>query len=254
MKRLNRSMAQLWAPLLGSCLWLMCHVSHAGLNTKPSDHFPIEPYEATYVVSWHGIRGGESKHRFVEKANGEYHISTITAPYLTFLPLKYIEQTDFTWKSGQVVPDYYSYNLKEGRRHKVGTVVFDRKNNQVYNRISKEPWQQTMPEDVQDKLTHAVQLRIDLMNGKKDNLTYTVAEDDEIKPYTFELGGTEKVRTNLGIVHAQKVIHHHPHRKDRKTIMWLSMDHDYLPIRVEHYREGDVAGSGMIKSYRPTRS
>ena len=252
MNYLNPFSSLALGPLLASLFLL--NPAYAGINSKPSDHFPIKPYEAEYVVSWHGIRGGESTHRFVAKADGEYQVTTVTAPYIKFLPFKYVEKASFTWQSGQVVPERYQYDLKEGRRHKQGTVVFDRNNNLVFNRISKEPWQEKMPDDVQDKLTHAVQLRIDLMNGKKDNLTYTVAEDDEIKPYAFELGETERVRTNLGIVNAQKVIHHHPHKKDRKTVMWLSIDHAYLPIKVEHYRDGDVAGSGIIKSYTPTRS
>lgn len=248
---LNSIKLLFWGTFFGLALWMLSPGVQAGINTKPTDHLPLAEYEAEYYVSWHGIRGGESKHRLVRRADGAYHVSSTTEPYLKFLPFKYVEKADFQWENGKVIPRNYYYNLKEGRRHKKGNVAFDWRHGKVFNKISKEPWEENTIKDMQDKLSHTVQLRLDLLNDHQPSYTYTVAEDDEVKPYTFKLLNLETLETNIGTLQALKI--EHTSKKGRKTHMWLSVDHDYLPVQVHHFRDGKKVGSGAIKSYTPTQ-
>jgi len=221
----------------------------AGISSKPSDFLPLTEYEATYVLSWHGIKGGESNHRLARRDDGVYHVETSSEPYIKILPFRYVEKTDFLWENSKIVPINYYYNFKEGRRHKTGNVFFDYKQNKVYNKISHEPWEAQLVKDLQDKLTHTIRLRLDLLKGQEPTYVYTVAEDDEIKPYTFKVIGQESLETEIGNITALKL--EHTAKKDRSTLMWLSIDHHYLPVQVQHFRDGKKVGSGAIKNYRP---
>lgn len=241
-----------WGPVIGLSLWGFSSTSQAGISSKPSDHLPIPEYQATYVIKWHGIKGGESIHRLKRRKDGLYHVASQTEPYLNFIPVSYTEKADFAWDSGEIVPHNYFYDIKEGSRHKQGNVEFDWKNNIVSNTVSHEPWQGELEPDMQDKLTHAIKLRLDLMEGNhQPSYTYTVAEDDEIKPYTFTLLKKEMLRTNIGDIPTLKVKLFS--KEGRSTHMWMSMKHEYLPVKVNHYKDGKHVGSGEIKSYNPYR-
>lgn len=250
---MNHPIVQLKTLMIGAvvlCLWGLTHPVHAGIQSKPSDHLPIDEYQATYVIKWHGIKGGESVHRLKRRKDGLYHVASVTEPYLSFIPVGYTERADFAWQNGEIIPQNYYYDIQEGSRHKQGNVLFDWDKQIVANRVSHEPWQQSMPPEIQDKLTHAVKLRLDLMKGNhQKKYTYTVAEDDEIKPYTFTLLKKEMLRTNIGDIPALKVELFS--KKGRNTHMWLSINHDYLPVKVDHYKDGKHVGSGEIKSYQP---
>ncbi len=239
--------------LAAGLAWFLSMSAMAGIDTKPSDLLPFNPYSARYVVKWHGIKGGESLHRLVRRDDGIYAVESITEPYLKVLPFRYVEKTSFRYSDGKIIPRLYMYDMKEGRRVKNGNVFFDWQENLVFKKGNKDPWSQTITEElssIQDKLTHAVKLRLDLMeDATPRTLTYTVAEDDEIKPYVFKIEGQEVLNTAIGRINALRVLH--TTKKERFTLMWLSMDHDYLPIKVEHYREGSKVGSGEIKSYQP---
>ncbi len=237
--------------VIGLGIWCMSPSAHAGLSSKPSNFMPIPSYEATYVVSWHGIKGGESEHRLLQRKDGLYHISTVSTPFLKILPFKYVEKTDFAIEEGHVLPQNYYYNIKEGSRHKQGNVHFDWAKNKVSNLLSHEPWEANLSEGIQDKLTHALSLRLDLIEGKqpKTTYTYTVAEDDEIKDYTFTVLSTENLETQMGTLETLKVdLVSSP---GKHSHMWLSIKDSYLPVQVHHFKEGKKVGSGKIKSYRP---
>lgn len=250
---INQMKMLIWGLMMGLCLWMLSPPMMAGIKTKPSDLLPLTEYEATYVLSWHGIKGGESKHSLTKRQDGLYHVSSVSEPFIKMLPFHYVEKTDFYWKNGEVVPRNYYYNIKEGRRHKSGNVFFDWQENKVFNKVSKEPWEAKIPDNVQDKLTHAVALRLDLMQKPRRNeYVYTVAEDDEIKPYTFYFLGEEKLKTRIGDL--DTVVYKLITKEGRATYMWLAVNHQYLPVRVHHYKDGKKVGSGVIKDYHPSRT
>ncbi len=208
-----------------------------------SSPFPLAEYEARYNVKYFGVTAGESIHRLQRKQDGSYHFESKTKPSVKLLPYQYHESTDFAWEKNQIKPQNYFYDIPEGKRSKRGNVAFDWENKTLGNKVSKEPWEMAIPDNVQDKLTQMLRLRYDLTQNKT-NLVYTVAEDDEVKTYSFRILGEEEVKTPLGTFIALKV--EHVHRKGHRTNTWFAKKLNYLPIKVNQLRKGRVVGEGEI--------
>lgn len=237
---------QLWltGTLIATLIWLTSTGAKAYVQKKPKNpDLPMAEYEATYDIKFHGIKAGESTHRLHQREDGVYHFSTRTDPVLDFIPYHYYESTDFRYKDGKIIPQNYYYDLKEGRRHKKGNVAFDWVSKVVANKVSPNPWKKTATENLQDKLTQAINLRFDLIQGNTD-LSYKVAEDDEIKPYSFRILGEEQVETPIGTFMAIKV--EHVHRKGHRTNTWFAKNLNYFPIKINQIRKGRVVGQGEI--------
>jgi hypothetical protein len=228
-------------------IWMMSP-SVKGYIKEDLNSFPLPEYEAHYSVSWHGLYAGESVHQLKHLNNGLYHMEARTEPNMRFLPFHYVESSDFTWKQGQFQPQNYYYNIREGKRHKKGNVLFDWKSNKIVNREISTPWETDMPYGIQDKLTQTLCLRQALISGKHD-FTYLVAEDDKLKNYSFEILGHERLQTKLGILETVKV--EHISRKGHRTLMWFAKKFDYLPVKMIQFRKGKQVAAGEILSFTP---
>lgn len=217
----------------------------------PSVHaFPIAPYEARYSISWLGIPAGESVHALHERANGHYYFETRTLPTMQMLPYHYHESTNFAWDndSGDLIPQTYHYDVKEGKRTKKGRVNFDWQNKIISNKGLKEPWQTELTEGVQDKLTQTLCLRYALKTGTHD-FNYVVAEEDKIKSYHFTIIGEEQLKTKLGLLETVKV--QHISRKGARTTLWLAKKFDFVPVKMTQSRQGKIVANGEILSFTP---
>jgi len=234
----------LTSTLLSIFIWLASPNIQAFVSkTTTKQNFPIAEYEAHYDIKYFGLKVGESIHRLHQREDNTYHFEARTTPVIQFLPYSYVESSDFTWKNGQILPQNYFYNIHEGKRVKKGNVSFDWVQRVVANNVSPKPWHEPLPDNIQDKVTQVLRLRYDLMQGNTD-LSYTVAEDDEIKPYTFRIIGEEEVTTVLGTFTAIRV--EHVHRKGHHTNTWFAKNLNYLPIKLNQIRKGRVVGTGEI--------
>lgn len=210
--------------------------------------FPLSPYSAQYEISWHGIPAGKSVHRLHQRKDGQYHFSVTTAPNVKILPFHHQESSDFTWAENKIAPQNYYYNAKEGKRHKKGNVVFDYEQQKIRNSALKEPWEETLPEGVQNKITQTLSIRHALKSGAR-HFHYMVAEEDKMKEYDFKIIGEENLKTKLG--HLQTVKVEHISLKGARTTMWLAKKWDYLPVKMTQYRQGKLVAGGDILSYSP---
>lgn len=250
---------QFWfiSTLIGILIWTASPSIKAYVkqSTSPSNvatqAFPFSEYEAQYSIKFHGVKAGESTHRLHKRPDGMYHFESKTTPIFDFIPYRYYESTDFVWEDNQFVPQNYFYDFHEGKRLKKGNVAFDWNNKKLFNKVSKEPWEAPLTDNIQDKLTQSLKLRYDLIHNQT-NLVYNVAEDDEVKEYAFRILGEEKIETSIGTFIAVKV--EHIHRKGHRTNTWFAKKLNYLPIKVTHIRKGRVVGQGEILSLEWTNN
>tara|TARA_R110002110_G_scaffold166602_2_gene367336 strand:+ start:91253 stop:91972 length:720 start_codon:yes stop_codon:yes gene_type:complete len=234
--------------LIATLIWLASPSIQASVNQATStQNFPIQEYEAHYDIKYFGITAGESVHRLHQRKDGIYHFESRTNPILKFLPYSYVESSDFIWENGNIIPQNYFYDIQEGKRSKKGNVTFDWVAKVVANNVSPKPWHKPLPDNIQDKVTQVLRLRYDLIQGNTD-LVYTVAEDDEIKPYAFRILGEEKIASAIGTFTAIKV--EHVHRKGHRTNTWFAKELNYLPIKLNQIRKGRVVGTGEISALK----
>jgi hypothetical protein len=223
-------------------LWL------ASPHVNASNDFPLSPYEAQYNIQWHGLKAGTSVHTLKQNPDQTYTVESKTIPRFKWVPLHFVERSQFMWNNQEIKPLHYFYDLKEARKHKKGAVEFDWKNNRVYNKIGQEPWEQKITKGIQDKLTHALKLRTQLMQHTNKPLKFIVAEDDEVKPYIFNVIAHERIKTELGWLDSVKISH--TSRSNKTYTMWLAKNFEYAPIRVEQAKDNSVFAEGEIISYK----
>lgn len=233
--------------LMGIAVWIACPSVEAYIPSTTTTPFPINDYQAQYQVSWHGLYSGASTHKLKRQPNGQYLVESRTDPKLHFLPFHYFESSQFTWKDGKILPQRYTYNIQEGKKHRVGNVNFDWPSKTISNYTIPHPWIAEIPDDIHDKLTQTLHLRFALKSGQKE-YTYTVAERDKIKDYHFKIVGYERIKTKLGTLNTVKVETYSARK--HKTTTWMATDMDYLPVRMEHERNGKVAATGEIQSWQ----
>lgn len=207
---------------------------------------PLASYSARYEISWHGIPTGESIHRLYQQKDGQYHFESQTQPKIRALPFYHFESSHFKWVDGKILPQKYTYHFREGKRRKSGKVTFNYATNKILNLALSEPWETDIPENVQDKITQGLSLRQALKAGNK-NLTFTVAEEDKLKDYTFVILGEERLKTKLGLMDVIKV--EHTSRKGAKTTFWLAKKLDYVPVKMTQLRKGKLVAGGQILSF-----
>lgn len=207
---------------------------------------PLVPYTAHYTIYLKGCPVGESVNKLTV-SEGLYHFITDTQPYLNIVPYRYFAKSDFQFKAPWIIPQDYFYHTQEIRRNKKGQVHFNWKTRQLDNRYTQPNWEAPLLEGMQDKLSHSLQLRLDLLRGKSQPLEYTIAEENKILAYTFTVLFQEVLQTPIGTLNTLK-IKHIDHKK-QITFTWLAIDYDYLPVKMEHYRQGKKIGSGEIVSY-----
>ena len=217
-----------------------------------AERLPLKPYTARYKIYLKGCPIGESVHQLTPLSKDLYRFATGTQPYINIVPYRYFARSDFQFDSTSITPQTYFYNTQEIRRSKIGEVNFNWKTQQLENRNATPNWEAPLIQGMQDKLTHSLQLRIDLIQGKKQDLIYTVAEETKILPYSFSILCTEPLNTQIGTLTTIKI--KHIDHKSQVTLTWLAIDYDYLPVKMEHYRHDKKVGNGEIIAYTVSKS
>jgi hypothetical protein len=147
------------------------------------------------------------------------------------------ESSLWTLNDGRPRPLKYQY-LHTGRKvgERRAVLDFDWKKGIVTNHINDDPWVMKVPTGAQDKLLYQYTLMRDLQEGKQ-TLSYDIADGGELKNFRFERLGTEAIDTPLGRLQAVKL---QRIRGSRRTVIWCAAAYDYLPVRIEQYKDGKV--------------
>lgn len=134
---------------------------------------------------------------------------------------------------GRPQPLRYEYH-RTGRGEERHVVLdFDWAGNSVINELNGQSWRMTLPGPVQDKLLYQYTLSRDLQNGVEE-LRYEVADGGGLKVYRFERIGAETLNTRLGPLETVKL---RRIDSDDRTTIWCATALDYMPVRVEQYRD-----------------
>lgn len=244
-----------FSSLMAIIIWLAIPAAKANVKPFPSpyngqqlssEQFPFENYEARYKVSWHGVKAGISVHRLGKAPDGLYFFETDTNPSLAFLPYHAFESTHFSWENGKIKPRSYQYDINEGKRKRTGHIVFDWPNHKVLSMNPRDPFQYAIEDNFQDKLTHVLMLRRDLLKNRTDHFNYTVATGDKVQTYNFKMIGEEVLHTDMGkidTIKLQTITH-----GTRVTTIWFAKKMHFIPVKISQQRDGKVVTSAQIIS------
>lgn len=94
-----------------------------------------------------------------------------------------------------------------------------------------------IPDNIYDSLSQHVQLRLDLLQGKRDNLIYQVYKKGQIKTYQYRVQGEEEIKLPAGRFKALKLAT--DSKSQRQTTVWMALDWDLLILKIQHKEKKD---------------
>ena len=157
------------------------------------------------------------------------------------------EVTRFKIANNTVEPQYYRYKRGGLFGANPEEVTFDWKAMEA--KWEHEELPVKFPRGAQDKLSHQLQLSMDLAAGKTD-LIYPVVDDDEVFERAFIIEGEEILDTPAGQLNTVRVKIKRDNDK-RQTWIWFARDWDYLLVKFHQkdeseylieFTDGEVAG------------
>ena len=207
------------------------------------------PYRAVYTADYKGLPiSAQAIRELVKHDDGTYTLSSVAASFIA----KLSESTRFKIEQGRLMPLHYELHRAGIGKKRDAVLDFNWQNHTVVNNVQSKPWTMDIPVGTQDKLLYQLMLREDLMATRKagkpwPKLQYKIADGGKIKHYAFAVLGIEEIKTPLGKLQVLKVGRLRK-TKDRSTIFWLSIAHDFLLIRFRQQQENGSKFELNIKS------
>ena len=200
------------------------------------------PFEAQFTL--------QSKGTLIAKTR--WSLSKDDAGTLTFLSASKVAGIAALFTNDEIVersvwrndgatlrPSVYTYERSGGKKDKKTTVTFDWPNAQAKSTVKNKRYRLDIRPGTLDKLGYLLVMMNDL-NEQRRELSYEIAEGDNLKVYTMDLLGEETLETALGSVKTLKVRRQRRNTK-RETNYWLAPQLRHLPVKVEHVeKDGSV--------------
>lgn len=192
--------------------------------------FELKPSVAEYNATFkNGIPiNGSATHTLIQLSHNIWRYQFSVSSLLADIN----ESVYFQWQNGRVTPITYHYKRSgwavSNRR---ATLEFNWNENTVLNDVQGIPWSMDIPDNAIDKLGYQLQIKLDLMAGKRD-LIYQVADGGHLKEFRFTIQGEETIQTKLGDVTAIVVKKDHSLSDKRDITLWFAKEWDYLLVKL----------------------
>jgi len=195
----------------------------------------LTPFENTYSAKLYGFNidvtsrlsaQGNSNYEFYFDANAA--LGRVT------------ETSQFKWDGNGhfAIPTQYTYKRTGIGKNREQALSFDWTKNEVTNSKNNSHMVLDASKKIQDGLSYQLQLRQDLMAGKKD-LRYWITNGKKNKEYKFEIVGDEVLDTPLGQVTTLKIKRVQT-SDERETYAWFAKDFQYLLVRLQQEENGSA--------------
>ena len=148
------------------------------------------------------------------------------------------------WNAQQqtVIPHQYFYKRRGIGKKRTEALRFDWATKTINNDQNNTSLAMSVngesAEKLQDSLSYQLQLRQDLMKGKK-NFVYPISDGNKTKEYRFDIIAEETLNTPLGDVATVKVKRTFTSDK-RTTYAWFAKDFQYLLVRLQQEENGSA--------------
>jgi len=212
----------------------------------------IAPFEVEYEVGNNLISAGTATLKLVqEQDNWTYSLDTKPRGVFKLAGKGLIsESSQFNvadnGDSVQLQPHTYKFRQDDERRREVDA-TFDWTAKTITHTYRGTETTESFAEPVLDRLT----VTLLIMNALRHDFTRAelpVYDTDKIKLVEFVNDGMEELETPLGEMQTHRVINRNASGGSRETTTWFAPSLDYLPIKIEHRKRGElVARLSLIR-------
>ena len=220
-------------------------------NTKLPDL--LLPFEVVYDVGNNLISAGSAKLSLIREGD-DWIYSLTTRPTGVFKLTgkgKIQETSVFTVvKSAnhnmRVLPKRYSYRQDEEAKRSVDA-WFNWDNNELTYKSRGEEGTESFSDPILDRLSVTLKVMNELKHSPFEEAKLTVFDSGRIKQVLFINEGVETVSTNIGDIETIRVRSENA-GSIRHTITWFAPELDYIPVKIEQRKRGDlVARLTLVK-------
>ncbi|BFM12524.1 hypothetical protein R50072_26770 [Simiduia litorea] len=196
-----------------------------------------KPFKATYKTRLYGINLTATR-ELKQQEDGRWFLRFDIDSWVAELK----ERSWFEWNSeGHALTHRYEYHRSGLAPDRDVVIAFNWDKHRVVNSLnSEEDWSMTIPDGTLDKLNATMQIRADLINGRKE-LSYDVADGGKLKNFSFSIEREETIKTPVGELDTV-VIKTIRKKKSRETYTYFAKDWDYVLVRISQKEpNGDSA-------------
>lgn len=195
----------------------------------------LDPSLITYTISLESDRYGNATLGKIEtkldKAENVYQVSSVTKAQgmaAILMGSSYQESCDFSVNDGRVISEQYSGGRLDSRDYEVEFDYRDRKINFSDGESLDMP--QGYIVDNCNMLFAAALLKD---NGLGEDSLYIVdGKKQRVRGYQIRSTSTEMLATSLGEFETTKIVLQRELIPERTITLWLSAEHNYLPLRM----------------------
>lgn len=199
------------------------------LLTLPASADFLKPYKATYRFSMDNGLTANATRELEQLDKERYRYKTLAESAMIASAR---ESSEFILgKNNYVTPLRYDMQRKVFFRSKASQLLFNWRQNMLYSSENGKSRSFALPAGALDKLSVELQLRQDLMAGKK-KLIYPLADADGVGNYEYRLDGSETLETPFGRIETLRLEKVHKPGSTRKTTFWVAPKYQYLPAKV----------------------
>jgi hypothetical protein len=222
--------------VLGCALVFPGAASRAEAATIP------RPFVATYAVTFRGLSGGTLRMELRPDAQpGHYIFETHANPSALarfFISRDAVERSVLEATADGMRPLSWFADDARSSEDGDGKLQFDWAAQRITGEAKGKPVELSTEPGLQDRMSIQVGVMSALMQGKEPG-TIAMVNDDSIKHYTYTRAGTAALDTKLGKVDTVIYESTRPN-SNRLSRVWHAPSLDYLPVRLEQVRKGNV--------------
>lgn len=205
--------------------------------------FRAKPFTANYLVFRNGKDLGTATIKLSEIGNGRWELTTHTlgTGIAAIAGVEVNERSLIRWNDGRPETVDYMFNQKAGWKNKQRSIKVNAQNRTIQSQDKDSSYSLKYLPGVLDRHAITVAIMQDLMQGKRGDLYYQVADRDELNTQLYRQAGNEKIESPLGLLNSVKVQRIRENSNGKTTTLWLATDSRFIPLRIEQKEgNGDV--------------
>ena len=209
----------------------------------------VATYTATYRVEYKGKEAGTAEFAVRAIENGAYEFSSRTfAKGLLKLarPNPAVERSQFRVESGVIRP--LEFWFEDGSRSGEDNlhIEFDWQRRIATVGTAEARREMALPENALDRGSLQVALMRDLKATGSPS-RYSLADEDSVASYEYADNGTATIETGVGSL-ATRILTQQRAGSSRVTWLWVAPELEFLPVRIEQRRDGEVQTAFILVS------
>jgi len=215
---------------------------------------PLRPFEASYAVTRNGIQVGTTELTLASHARGwRLHSVTQAQGLLALMVSKpSTEETILTRHDGGLRPLHYRHTEPDEADHltvafdwQAGTARVERGRGGDNETLALEP-------GTHDPFSALLVMMQRIADGAESVRLPGIDDEGERNPLAFAVAARETVAVPLGRYDSVRV--RRVRADKRSTVLWLAPELDWLPVRMEQRRKGELVARAELNALDGERS